>query len=88
VSSDPGKRGGDPGGDPAMVALVASYLFDGNSVHMNDLLFRRGARKEEFWTKARVPGKRFGGTDSNTPCLHGPRAVRAGRDLREAAELP
>ncbi len=49
------------GGDPAMVALISSYLFDPELVHLNDLYFREGNQTRQFWTHAVVPGKRFGG---------------------------
>ncbi len=48
------------GGDPAMVALVCSYLFDGEPVHLNDLYYRRNNETRQYWTHAYVPGKRFG----------------------------
>jgi retinol-binding protein 3 len=48
------------GGDPAMVALVCSYLFD-KKTHLNDIYERPTNRTEEFWTKESVPGKKFGG---------------------------
>jgi retinol-binding protein 3 len=48
------------GGEPAMIALVTSYLFDGEPVHLNDLYFRRGDRTQQFWTHSFVPGKRYG----------------------------
>lgn len=51
------------GGDPAMVALICSYLFGNQPVHLNDLYWREGNRTEEFWTKATVPGKRYEGKD-------------------------
>lgn len=47
------------GGNPAMVALVCSYLFDTEPVHLNDLYWREGNRTEEFWTKKVVAGKRY-----------------------------
>lgn len=46
------------GGDPAMVALICSYLFD-KKVHLNDLYFRPADKTEEFWTNPSVPGKKF-----------------------------
>jgi len=51
------------GGDPAMVALVCSYLFGNEPIHLNDLYWREGNRIEEFWTKPSVPGKRYEGKD-------------------------
>jgi retinol-binding protein 3 len=47
------------GGNPAMVALVCSYLFSPEPVHLNDLYWREGNRTEEFWTKNEVAGKRY-----------------------------
>ena len=47
------------GGNPAMVALVCSYLFGPEPVHLNDLFWREGNRTEEFWTKKEVAGKRY-----------------------------
>src|SRR6185503_2339928 len=47
------------GGNPAMVALVCSYLFGTEPVHLNDLYWREGNRTEEFWTKKEVAGKRY-----------------------------
>jgi len=47
------------GGNPAMVALVCSYLFGNEPVHLNDLYWREGNRTEEFWTKKDVAGKRY-----------------------------
>jgi C-terminal processing protease CtpA/Prc len=38
------------GGDPAMVALISSYLFGDKPVHLNDLYWRKGDRTDEFWT--------------------------------------
>jgi len=47
------------GGNPTMVALVCSYLFGAEPVHLNDLYWREGNRTEEFWTKKEVAGKRY-----------------------------
>ena len=49
------------GGDPAMVALLCSYLFD-DDVHLNDLYHRADDSTAQFWTLPYVPGNRFGGT--------------------------
>lgn len=48
------------GGEPAMVALISSYLFEGEPVHLNDLYFRPDDSTRQWWTLAYVPGKRFG----------------------------
>jgi C-terminal processing protease CtpA/Prc len=47
------------GGNPAMVALVCSYLFGTEPVHLNDLYWREGNRTDEFWTKKELAGKRY-----------------------------
>jgi retinol-binding protein 3 len=49
------------GGDPHMVALVCSYLFGAEPVHLNDLHWRVGSgeRVEEFWTLKDVAGRRY-----------------------------
>ena len=47
------------GGNPAMVALVCSYLFGAEPVHLNDLYWREGDRTDEFWTRKQLPGKRY-----------------------------
>ncbi|MES2297290.1 MAG: S41 family peptidase [Pseudomonadota bacterium] len=48
------------GGSPAMVALLSSYLFDDERVHLSDLYWRSGNRTEQFWTNPKVAGQRFG----------------------------
>ncbi|MGH7710786.1 MAG: S41 family peptidase [Gemmatimonadaceae bacterium] len=50
------------GGSPHAVALASSYLFGADSVHLNSLYFRPANRTDHFWTRATVPGKRFGAT--------------------------
>src|SRR5688572_17333887 len=47
------------GGNPNMVALVCSYLFGSEPVHLNDLYWREGNRTDEFWTRKDVAGKRY-----------------------------
>lgn len=51
------------GGDPEMVALICSYLFGDKPVHLNDLYFRESNETNEFWTKPKVLGKKFGDKD-------------------------
>jgi C-terminal processing protease CtpA/Prc len=51
----------NPGGTGEMVALVASYLFDAPT-HLNTIAWREGGRNEESWTRADVPGRRYGQT--------------------------
>ena len=47
------------GGSSEMVALICSYLFGPEPVHLNDLYWREGNRTQEFWTKKEIPGKRY-----------------------------
>lgn len=46
------------GGDPHMVQLVVSYLFD-KRTHINDLYTRETNKTEEFWTLDQVQGERM-----------------------------
>jgi hypothetical protein len=48
------------GGDPKMVALLCSYLFD-DMTHLNDLWTRKTGATQQYWTLPYVPGRRFGG---------------------------
>lgn len=48
------------GGDPATVAVVASYFFDETPVHIDDMYRRDTGETRQSWTLARVAGKRFG----------------------------
>jgi retinol-binding protein 3 len=50
------------GGDPAMVALLTSYLVDERTL-LNTMSYREAGatRTEEWWTNTWVPGERFGG---------------------------
>lgn len=50
------------GGDPAMVALLCSYLFD-QSTHLNDIYNRVGNTTKQFWTLPYVPGKKYIGKE-------------------------
>jgi Peptidase family S41/N-terminal domain of Peptidase_S41 in eukaryotic IRBP len=49
------------GGWPEMVALLTTYLFDPEIVHLNSLYWRHGDKTQQFWTLPYVPGSRFGG---------------------------
>ena len=48
------------GGSPAYVALVSSYLFGPDSVHLNSLYWRPEDRTDDFYTRVDVPGTRYG----------------------------
>lgn len=49
------------GGEPDMVTLVESHLFD-ERTHVNDLYFPAEDRTIQWWTDPYVPGPVFGGT--------------------------
>lgn len=49
------------GGDPAMVALLTSYLFGSDPVHLNDFYGRLDNSIRQSWTYPYVPGKRYVG---------------------------
>ena len=49
------------GGDPRMVALIATYLFD-HPVHLSDIYNRREDTTTQYWTLPYVPGKRLAST--------------------------
>ena len=46
------------GGSPAMVSLVASYLFD-KRTHLNDLYERKSDKTTEYWTTEVLPGAKL-----------------------------
>jgi retinol-binding protein 3 len=45
------------GGDPDMVALISSYLFDETPIHLNSM-YGRDEEERHYWTLSYVPGKR------------------------------
>lgn len=49
------------GGDPRMVVLIATYLFD-HPVHLSDIYNRREDSTTQYWTLPYVPGKRLAST--------------------------
>ncbi len=51
------------GGSPHGVAVVCSYFFGEEPVHLNSLYWRQGDRTEDFFTLKSVPGKRYVGKD-------------------------
>ena len=47
------------GGSPRMVALICSYFFGDEKVHLNDLYWRKGDVTNEFWTNPKVKGTKY-----------------------------
>jgi hypothetical protein len=48
------------GGNPGMVALISSYLFGEDPVHLNSIYWRDDDVTQQYWTLPYVPGERFG----------------------------
>ena len=48
------------GGEPETVALVSSYLFGSEPVHLNSLYWRPSGRTDDFFTDPKVQGAKFG----------------------------
>jgi retinol-binding protein 3 len=48
------------GGDPEMIAFLATYLFD-EPTHLNDLYNRKENSTTQYWTLPYVPGKKLAG---------------------------
>ena len=47
------------GGYPGMIALISSYLFGEEPVHVNSVYWRDEDITQQYWTLPYVPGKRF-----------------------------
>jgi CubicO group peptidase (beta-lactamase class C family) len=47
------------GGQPEMVQLLCSYLFNGRT-HLNDIYWRPTNKTTEYWTLDKVAGKKYG----------------------------
>ena len=58
------------GGDPKMVALVSSYLFN-EPTHLNDLYNRKEDTTTQYWTLPFVPGERLAGKPAFVLTSHG-----------------
>jgi hypothetical protein len=50
------------GGAPGMVALISSYLFDDEPVHLNSIYWRDDDITQQYWTLPYVPGERLAAT--------------------------
>ncbi len=47
------------GGYPGMIALICSYLFGGDPIHLDSIYWRDDDSTQQYWTLPYVPGKRF-----------------------------
>ncbi len=72
-------------GDPATVALVASYLFDGPRVHVDDTWFRSTGTTEASWTDPSAPGRHLGGKKP-VVVVTSSRTASAGEELAYALQ--
>lgn len=68
------------GGDPETVAFVASYFFEGRARLLSRIYRRDTDETREFWTKAKLPGARFGATKPVYVLTSG-RTFSGGEDL-------
>ena len=48
------------GGYPGMIALISSYLFGEEPLHLSSIYWRDEDLTQQYWTLPYVPGKRFG----------------------------
>jgi hypothetical protein len=46
------------GGDPEMIQLISTYLFD-KPTHLNDLYWRKGDKRNQYWTLSYAPGPKL-----------------------------
>ena len=51
------------GGNPGAVAMICSYFFADEPIHLNSLYWRPSNRTDEFWTLKALPGKRYPDVD-------------------------
>jgi hypothetical protein len=48
------------GGYPGMIALICSYLFGPEPIHLDSIYWRDEDVTQQYWTLPYIPGKRFG----------------------------
>ena len=66
------------GGDPSMIQLISSYLFD-QPVHLNSFYIRSLDTIQQFWTQAYVPGKKL--PNANVYVLTSPFTFSGGEEF-------
>ncbi|HSQ18161.1 MAG TPA: S41 family peptidase [Anaerolineales bacterium] len=47
------------GGYPGMIALISSYLFGEEAIHLDSIYWRDDDITQQYWTLPYIPGKRF-----------------------------
>lgn len=74
------------GGSPLTVALVTSYLFGAEPVHLTSLYFRQTDRTEDVLTNPLVSGKKFG-PDKPVYILTSARTFSAGEEFAYSLQM-
>jgi hypothetical protein len=67
------------GGEPESVALLCSYFFGSQPVHINSLYSRKENKTTDYWTRKEVAGKRYLGKDVYV--LIGPRTFSGAEEF-------
>jgi hypothetical protein len=67
------------GGEPESVALLCSYFFGSQPVHINSLYSRKENKTTDYWTRKEVAGKRYLGKDIYV--LIGPRTFSGAEEF-------
>jgi retinol-binding protein 3 len=67
------------GGEPEGVALLCSYFFGSQPVHINSLYSRKENKTTDYWTRKEVAGKRYLGKDVYV--LIGPRTFSGAEEF-------
>jgi hypothetical protein len=68
---------GNDGGQPDMIAFIASYLFSSEPVQLSGIYQRKSNTTHQYWTMPYVPGERY--TGKEVYLLTSKRTFRAGR---------
>ncbi|MEV6970813.1 S41 family peptidase [Hamadaea sp. NPDC051192] len=68
------------GGEPSIVALLLSYLFDDEETPLTGIYDRASDSTRQWWTFATVPGRRYGGSKP-VYVLIGPKTFSGGEQV-------
>lgn len=70
---------GNGGGSPDMIQLLTSYLYEGDTKHLNSFYWRPEDKTVQFWTLPYVPGHRM--PDVDVYVLTSPRTFSAAEEF-------
>jgi hypothetical protein len=70
---------GNGGGSPDMIQLLTSYLYEGDTKHLNSFYWRPEDKTVQFWTLPYVPGRRMPDVDAYV--LTSPRTFSAAEEF-------